>query len=122
MSSAKRDEKGRFIKGSGMGRPKGLVPRNVTEIREAFQKLITDNLENMSRWLDEVAEQSPEKALNIMDKFGEYTLPKLQRVELSGIDGDDINMKNNTSISLTVNDESKLLLAKMQESKSKDSE
>jgi len=121
MSSAKRDEKGRFIKGSGMGRPKGLVPRNVTEIREAFQKLITDNLENMSRWLDEVAEQSPEKALNIMDKFGEYTLPKLQRVELSGIDGDDINMKNNTSISLTVNDESKLLLAKMQESKSKDS-
>lgn len=76
-----RDEKGRLVKGSG-GRKKGAPNKVTHEIREAFEKLLKDNLGNMSLWLTEVAAESPEKALDIMAKFAEFTTPKLQRQEV----------------------------------------
>ena len=48
------------------GRPKGSVDKDTRKIREAYQMLVEDNLENLSIWLKELGEQSPEKAFNIM--------------------------------------------------------
>ena len=75
-----KDTKGRFTEGNS-GKPKGAVNKTSNKIREAFQKLIEDNLENMTIWLTQVAADDPKSALDIMTKFGEYTTPKLARVE-----------------------------------------
>jgi hypothetical protein len=75
-----KDTKGRFTEGNS-GKPKGAVNKTSNKIREAFQKLIEDNLENMTIWLMQVAADDPKSALDIMTKLGEYTTPKLARVE-----------------------------------------
>jgi len=72
-------EKG--VSGNPAGKPKGAVNKTSNKIREAFQKLIEDNLENMTTWLMQVAADDPKAALDIMSKLGEYTTPKLARVE-----------------------------------------
>jgi hypothetical protein len=75
-----KDTKGRFTEGNS-GKPKGAVNKTSNKIREAFQKLIEDNLENMTTWLMQVAADDPKAALDIVTKLGEYTTPKLARVE-----------------------------------------
>ena len=75
-----KDTNGRFTEGNS-GKPKGAVNKTSNKIREAFQKLIEDNLENMTIWLMQVAADDPKAALDIMSKLGEYTTPKLARVE-----------------------------------------
>lgn len=72
------------------GRPKGAVDKDTRKIREAYQMLVEDNLENLSIWLKELGEQSPEKAFNIIVKMSEYFLPKLARKEVTGLEGKDL--------------------------------
>ena len=67
--------------GNPNGRPKGSANKTTNKIREAFTKLVEDNLENMTLWLTEVAADNPEKALTILNQMAEYTTPKLARVE-----------------------------------------
>jgi hypothetical protein len=75
-----KDNKGRFTKGNS-GRPAGTPNKVTNNIREAFQKLIEGNLDNMTLWLSDVAADDPKSALDIICKLGEYTTPKLARVE-----------------------------------------
>lgn len=72
------------------GKKKGTLNKNTRMIREAYQKLTEDNLDNMSRWVSQVASEDPAKALDIMIKLSEYIIPKLARTELSGNDGEDL--------------------------------
>ena len=87
-----KNEKGRFTKGNnnGRGRGKGTPNKSTAEIREAYQKLVDDNLDNMQVWLERVAEDDPNKALDMMLKLSEYFIPKLARQELTGADGKDL--------------------------------
>ncbi len=66
------------------GRRKGTPNKSTAEIREAFQLLVADKLPKLSKWIDEVAKENPEKALIIIAKYSEFVLPKLQRTEISG--------------------------------------
>jgi len=73
-----------FVKGESgnpAGKPKGSANKTTNKIREAYQKLIEDNLENMTIWLMQVAADDPKGALDILNKMAEYTTPKLARVE-----------------------------------------
>lgn len=81
-------EKG--VSGNPAGKPKGATNKTTNKIREAFQKLIEDNLENMTVWLSDVAEEDPKAALDIISKLGEYTTPKLARVENSHEAADEL--------------------------------
>ncbi len=72
------------------GRPKGKPNKTTAEIREAYQKLVEDNLTNMTKWLGEVAMENPEKAMELMLKLSEYMIPKLARQEVTGADGADL--------------------------------
>jgi len=72
------------------GRGKGTPNKSTAEIREAYQKLVDDNLDNMKVWLEKVAEDDPNKALDMMLKLSEYFIPKLARQELTGPDGKDL--------------------------------
>ena len=73
------------------GRSKGTPNKTTNTIREAFTKLVEDNLENMTLWLTEVASESPKEALDIISKMAEYTTPKLARVENKIETDDEIN-------------------------------
>ena len=64
------------------GSRKGVPNKATKEIREAFKLLVQGNLENMKGWLSDVAEEDPEKALNILLKMSEFVVPKLQRQEI----------------------------------------
>lgn len=63
------------------GRQKGTPNKTTNKIREAFTKLVEANLENMTTWLETVADTNPREALNIINQMAEYTTPKLARVE-----------------------------------------
>ena len=72
------------------GRPKGTKNKTTKHIREAYQKLTEDNLDNMNTWLAQIAADDPARAMDTMIKLSEYILPKLARTELTGQDGDDL--------------------------------
>lgn len=64
------------------GRKKGTPNKQTKEIREAYQFLIENNLENLENWLNRVAETNPEKAIGILLKVTDYVVPKLDKVEV----------------------------------------
>ena len=76
----------------GRGRPKGAVNRVTNEFRETVRCLLEDNADNVSKWLELVAEgdeakeirPDPYKALDMISKLAEYATPKLARTELTG--------------------------------------
>jgi len=86
------DRKGMFQKGGtpGPGRPKGSPNRSAKELREAYKNLVDNNIDNMTQWLEQVAAESPEKAMDMMLKLSEYVLPKMSRQEITGRDGEDL--------------------------------
>jgi len=72
------------------GRSKGQTNKTTAEIRDAYQKLVEDNLTNMTVWLTQVAAENPERAMDLMLKLSEYMIPKLARQEVTGADGKDL--------------------------------
>lgn len=88
-----------------VGRPKGVPNKTTRDVREAIAHLLQTNAENMTRWLEEVANgkpavrdedgklveapvpPDPAKALDIMHRMAEYHIPKLGRTEVSGTPG-----------------------------------
>lgn len=91
-----KDNKGRFVKGN-KGKPKGAVNKTTNKIREAFTKLVEDNLDNMTIWLADIAADNPKDALDLINKLAEYTTPKLARVE----NAHEVNEKD-TEINITI--------------------
>jgi len=83
-----------FVKGQSgnpMGRPKGSIDNDTRQIRQAYQMLVEDNLDNLTDWLSQLGKESPEKAFNLMLKMSEYFLPKLSRKEVTA----DVNVFDN---------------------------
>ena len=72
-----------FTKGDpniNAGRPKGVPNKVTTEIRKAYEMLIANNIDNMSHWLNAIAADDPEKALNILIRLSPFVLPKKQEI------------------------------------------
>lgn len=93
-----------FEKGNQLaGSRKGVPNKTTAEIRNAFQMLVEDNLDNMKVWLSDVAQEDPERALEIILKMSEYIVPKLSRTEVKAditdksivINLNRLNAKNN---------------------------
>jgi hypothetical protein len=74
------------------GRPAGVPNKATSDIKEAYQKLIEKNLDNLTDWLEQIALKDPEKAIRILSDLSEYVIPKLARQELTGKDGEKINI------------------------------
>jgi hypothetical protein len=71
----------------GKGRTKGVPNKSTQIVREAIANLLERNAPNMDKWLNEVAQEDPYKALDLMNKLSEYHIPKLARTEVTGADG-----------------------------------
>lgn len=99
-SKLEKTGKKRIPPNAGKGRPKGVPNRSTATVREAIANLLERNAEKMDEWLQLVAygddelgiKPAPDKALDIMQKMAEYHIPKLARTEVTGKDGDAVNM------------------------------
>lgn len=87
-------------KRDGAGRPKGSPNKDVKEIRDAFQMLIEDNLDNMKTWLERVADKNPAKAMELINGLSDYIIPKLSRTEVKA----EVEQKNTIDLSKLPND------------------
>lgn len=85
----------KFEKGNtaGKGRPKGLPNKETSRFKEALSELFEKNADNMIGWLEQIDE--PKERFDILNKFAEFIYPKLQRTEMSGIDGEAIKHQHN---------------------------
>jgi hypothetical protein len=87
VSKVDEDTRVANLTNMGKGRPKGSANKSTTIVREAIANLLERNAPNMDRWLNEVADKDPHKALDIIQKLSEYHIPKLARTEVTGLDG-----------------------------------
>jgi len=65
------------------GRKVGTPNRATKDIREAFKKLVEDNIDNFDKWIKNVAMEDPNKAMQLILDVSERILPKLKSVEAS---------------------------------------
>lgn len=86
------------------GRIKGTPNKTTSEIRAAFKEFVEFNLDRMQKWIEQVAQEDPSKALDHLTKFAEYTTPKLARTEHTGLDGQDIKSQNNIILDVNFHD------------------
>jgi hypothetical protein len=67
--------------GNPKGKPKGAENKIKKDIKQAYQMLIEKNLDNLTMWLDSIAQKEPEKAFKLIIELSEYVLPKHARIE-----------------------------------------
>jgi hypothetical protein len=73
----------------GPGRPKGLPNKATAAAREAIARFVDGNADRLQGWLDEIhAEKGAEAAFGCFTSLLEYHVPKLQRSEVTGKDGE----------------------------------
>jgi hypothetical protein len=85
----------------GRGRPKGAINKTTIEFRETIQKLLDKNTDNVSIWLEDIAngdpltdrKPDPYKALDMLTKLAEYAAPKLARTEHVGNNDTPVELK-----------------------------
>ena len=83
------------------GREAGTPNKVTTEFRETVSKLLDSNAENISTWLQVVADgdskrdikPDPGKALDLLAKFAEFAAPKLARSEVVGDGGGPVQFE-----------------------------
>lgn len=89
------------------GRPKGRASYRTDRVRNAIGKLIEDDftLDEMKRLIKAIEiESGPKDAFNAYLQMADFVLPKLQRIEHTGKDGDNLSVEhilkglNNTEI------------------------
>lgn len=93
-------EKAKNLTNMGKGRPKGTPNRATTEFRDTIKALLEGNKENVSIWLQSVADgdeanqrkPDPYRALDLLAKLAEYAAPKLSRTEVTGQDGGPVEV------------------------------
>lgn len=71
------------------GRQKGTPNKTTNAAREAIALFVDNNAHKLEGWLDQVAQENPEKAFQLFQSVVEYHVPKLARTEqtLTGADG-----------------------------------
>lgn len=87
------------FKPGNKGKQKGTLNKTTRDIKEAYRMLIENNLDNMTLWLETIANKNPERAIHIISELSEYVIPKLARTELTGEDGNEIKVKTTIKFS-----------------------
>ena len=73
-----RDDKGRFAEGNA-GRSAGTPNKATTEIKEAFQMLLEDNLPTLQR---DISSLEPKERVKFMLELASFIIPKMKSVDL----------------------------------------
>jgi hypothetical protein len=65
----------------GAGRPAGVPNKTTIEFKEAVNNLINFATPKMVDWLEKIAEENPDKALDHVYKFAQFGYPLLNRTD-----------------------------------------
>ncbi len=87
------------IKPESSGRKKGSENKATKDIKEAYKMLIESNLDNMTAWIERIAQTDPDKAIKILSELSEYVVPKLSRTEVKN--SGEVTIKTEISDILT---------------------
>lgn len=85
------------LPGPGPGRPKGAKNKATEEGRRAIAEFVDGNAHRLVEWLDRMAAEDPEAAFKAFMSVVEYHIPKLQRSEVTGKDGEAIKHEHDIS-------------------------
>ena len=75
-----RDDKGRFTSEGNAGRSAGTPNKATTEIKEAFQMLLEDNLPTLKR---DISSLEPKQRVKFMLELASFIIPKMKSVDLT---------------------------------------
>ena len=73
-----RDNKGRFAEGNA-GRSAGTPNKATTEIKEAFQMLLEDNLPTLQR---DISSLEPKERVKFMLDLASFIIPKMKAIDV----------------------------------------
>lgn len=88
--------------GNPNGRPKGSPNKTTQSVREWLTRLIDDNREQIRK---DLAALEPKERLQVLEKFMQYTVPKMQSVETRV----DIDRLSDSQIDQVINELSEKL-------------
>ena len=75
-----RDSRGHFTSEGNTGRAKGIPNKTTTEIKEAFQMLLEDNLPTLRR---DISSLEPKQRVKFMLELASFIIPKMKSVDLT---------------------------------------
>ena len=75
-------KKGKDWNGNQFGRPKGSKNRSTEMMKVNIQRMINEGLDYMKEDYHNIREEDPAKALSLLLKLMEYSLPKLKSVDM----------------------------------------
>ena len=70
-----------------VGRPVGSPNKTTQQMRDAIQLIAENNIEKFQKWIDTIAKDNPQKAMELNISLWEYFIPKLQRTDVN-LEGD----------------------------------
>jgi hypothetical protein len=94
---------GAFVKGEPNtlgGRPKGSVNKSTRDARADIADFVNGNAHRLIGWLDKIAEENPMAAFDRYMSVVEYHIPKLQRQEITGKDGERLQLNVVTGVTI----------------------
>lgn len=80
------------------GRPKGSPNKATRQAREDIAEFVNGNAHRLIGWLDLIAVDNPMAAFDRYMSVVEYALPKLQRQEITGKDGERLQINVVTGV------------------------
>lgn len=89
-------------KNPNAGRPKGSVDKKILRGRHAIAEFVEGNAHRLVGWLDAMAETDPEAAFKAYMSVVQYHIPALQRQEITGKDGERLQINVVTGLNLPV--------------------
>ena len=95
-----RDDKGRFAEGN-TGRKAGTPNKATTEIKEAFQMLLEDNLPTLKR---DISSLEPKQRVKFILDLATFIIPKMKSVQVNDTSEETIEINFNEEINWTSSD------------------
>ncbi len=77
---------------STAGRPKGSQNKVTREAKEDLAEFVNGNAHRLLGWLDAIAAENPAAAFDRYMSVVEFAIPKLQRQEITGKDGERLQI------------------------------
>ena len=97
-------KKGKDWKGNKFGRPKGSQNRSSEMQKINVQRMVNEGLDYMKEDYHKIREEDPAKALSLLIKLMEYSMPKLKSVDME-VKGEINNKIERITVEIKHNDD-----------------